>query len=235
MTLQPQTLIALQKFLNEWYTDPVSQNNLLITPQNIILSNNEDVTQQVDLTSVITRTDNIDIEPEIEPITLDIQEDELLTFNETGIELTELFTPDFESKKVHQIYNKLNRQEQPTTTSQMNPFLANTWKDQVEQILDRLKETRHSKLGYIGILEAHYYLGKIISKNRENQDQVRAMLQQQYSDRKVRDMWKGAIQLREVFEIKPLGLLYQIRKLNITQIMKLTETEYMELLQVLKL
>ena len=88
--------------------DPVSQNNLLITPQNIILSNNEDVTQQVDLTSVIIGTDNIDIEPEIELITLDIQEDELLTFNETGIELTELFISNFESEKVHQIYNKLN-------------------------------------------------------------------------------------------------------------------------------
>ena len=72
LTLQPQTLIALQNFLNEQYMDPVSQNNLLITPQNIILSNNEDVTQQVDLTSVITGTDIINIEPEIEPITLDI-------------------------------------------------------------------------------------------------------------------------------------------------------------------
>jgi len=129
LALQPQTLIALQNFLNEWYMDSVSQNNLLITPQNIILSNNEDVTQQVDLTPVITRTDNIDIEPEIEPITLDIQEDELFTFDETEIELTELFTPNFESEKVHQIYNELNRQEQPTTTSQTNSFLANTWKD----------------------------------------------------------------------------------------------------------
>ena len=90
------------------------------------MSNNEDVTQQIDLTSVITGTDNIDIEPEIEPITLDIQEDELFTFNETGIELTELFTPNFESEKVHQIYNELNRQEQSTTTSQTNLFLANT-------------------------------------------------------------------------------------------------------------
>src|SRR5437868_13259565 len=124
LTLQPQTLIALQNFLNEWYIDPVSQHNLLITTQNIISSNNEDVTQQVDLTSVITRTDNIDIEPEIKPITLDIQEDELFTFNETGIELTELFTPNFKSEKVHQIYNELNRQEQPTTMSHMNPFLA---------------------------------------------------------------------------------------------------------------
>ena len=100
------------------------------------MSNNEDVTQQVDLTSIIIRTDNIDIEPEIELITLDIQEDELFTFDETEIELTELFTPNFESEKVHQIYNELNRQEQPTTTSQTNPFLANTWKDQVKQILD---------------------------------------------------------------------------------------------------
>ena len=136
LTLQPQTLITLQNFLNEWYMDSVSQNNLLITPQNIILSNNEDVTQQVDLTPVITGTDNIDIEPEIEPITLNIQEDELFTFNETGIELAELFTPNFESEKVHQIYNELNQQEQSTTMSQMNLFLANTWKDQVKQILD---------------------------------------------------------------------------------------------------
>src|SRR5438477_11084174 len=100
LMLQPQTLIALQNFLNEWYMDPVSQNNLLITPQNIILSNNEDITQQVDLTSVITGTDNIDIEPEIELITLDIQEGELLTFNKTEIELTKLFTLNFESEKV---------------------------------------------------------------------------------------------------------------------------------------
>ena len=126
LTLQPQTLTALQKFLKEWYRDPVSQHNLWITLQNIILSNNEDITQQTDLTLIITETDNIVVEPEIEPITLNIQEDELFIFDETEIELTELFTLNFEPENVCQIYNELNQQEQPTATSRTNSFLANT-------------------------------------------------------------------------------------------------------------
>ena len=140
-----------------------------------------------------------------------------------------------ELENVRQIYNELNQQEQPTETSRINPFLANTLENQLKRILDRLKEMSKTKIGHIGLLEAHYYLGKIIHNNQEKQDRIRAVIQQRFSERKTRDIWKCAIRLREVFEIKSLGLLYQTKKLTITQITHLTETEFTELLQVLRI
>jgi hypothetical protein len=235
--LQPQTAAALQNFLQLWYKDPASQHNLWITPQAITLCDNEDLTQQLDLTPILTETVNsVDtiIEPEVEPLTFYEPETELVTFNEIESELTESLTLQIKSENIRQIHNKLNQQEQPTIISRPNPFLANTWEAQLNRILDRFKEIRKSKMGYIGLLEAHYYLGKTIMNNLENQDRIRMVIRQQYGERKTRDIWKGALRLREIFEIKLIALLYQTKKLSITQVIRLTETEFTELTQVFK-
>ena len=101
LTLQPQTLNALQKFLQEWYKDPVSQHNLWITPQNITLTNKEDFTQQIDLISIVTETTDTLPESETEIFTLQETENDLINFTKTEIELAELLTPYFESENVH--------------------------------------------------------------------------------------------------------------------------------------
>jgi hypothetical protein len=54
-TLQPQTLLALQYLFQTWKQDDVAKNNTLwITSQCVWLCDNNDITQTIDLTNLIT-------------------------------------------------------------------------------------------------------------------------------------------------------------------------------------
>ena len=95
------------------------------------------------------------------------------------------------TKEIQELLEDLTRPLKPTE-SRPNPFLALTWEKQVENIIKRLQESRKSKKGHIGILEAHYYLGKLLEENISQYDQIKRQLEQKFGERRTRDLWTSA-------------------------------------------
>src|SRR5205085_1000056 len=79
------------------------------------------------------------------------------------------------TKEIQELLEDLTRPLKPTE-SRPNLFLALTWEKQVENIIKKLQESRKSKKGRIGILEAHYYLGKLLKENISQHDQIKRQL-----------------------------------------------------------
>ena len=87
----------------------------------------------------------------------------------------EVEEPKVCNKNTKEIQELLEDLTQPLKLieSHPNPFLALTWEKQVENIIKRLQENRKSKKGCIGILEAYYYLGKLLKENISQHDQIK--------------------------------------------------------------
>src|SRR5437764_607673 len=94
-----------------------------------------------------------------------------------------------------------------TTRTTLQNFLQ-IWKKQVENIIKRLQESRKSKKGCIGILEAHYYLGKLLEENISQHDQIKRQLEHKFDERQTRDLWTSAQRQKELFTICDRSRLY---------------------------
>ena len=136
------------------------------------------------------------------------------------------------TKEIQELLEDLTRPLKPTE-SRPNPFLALTWEKQVENIIKRLQESRKSKKGRIGILEAHYYLEKLLEENISQHDQIKRQLEHKFGKRRTRDLWTSAQRQRELFAICDRSRLYQNETITITKILKLKETEFTILLSSL--
>ena len=91
------------------------------------------------------------------------------------------------TKEIQELLEDLTRPLKPTE-SRPNPFLALTWEKQVENIIKRLQESRKSKKGCIGILEAHYYLGKLLEENISQHNQIKRQLEHKFGEHRTRDL-----------------------------------------------
>lgn len=235
LTLSPTTRTALQKFLQIWKQDPLAQQTLCIAPQNIFICDPQRLDQITDITasleepSQIDRTEqenNFAIE---EFINIELDNDKV---QEVILEELKATTNTEETKNIQELLEDLNRLLKPIE-SRPNPFLALNWEEQVKNIIKRLQESRKSKKGRIGILEAHYYLGKLLEENISHHDQIKRQLEQQFGERRTRDLWISAQRQRELFTTCDKSRLYQNETITITKILKLKETEFTILLSSL--
>ena len=64
--------------------------------------------------------------------------------------------------------------------------------------------------------------------------QIKEIIQKSQGERKTRDIWKGAERFQKIFTKRPKNLLYQTTYITITNIVKLTEKEFEDLLAKLK-
>jgi hypothetical protein len=155
--LSPATKTALQNFLQIWEQDPLAQQTLCIAPQNIFICDTQNIDQITDITNELKELLSIDN---------NTQDEQRTTLGETSISVdtnkTKEKTPN--SKDIQEIIDNLT-QLLKLGKSHPNLFLAQNWQDQLEKIVQQLKENRKSKKGCIRMLEAYYYLGKLIEEN----------------------------------------------------------------------
>jgi hypothetical protein len=229
ITPKPETIIALQNFLAIWRQDPVSQNTLCITPQNTLIWNPQKEEEIVDITDAIQKPPEFDINEfldieEFEP-SFEIQE-ETETINDS-IEAEETTE---ESEVITKIINDLKQVVISRTTSFINPYIRGTWEDQVKKILRDLPKKGKARDDQIKAMEAYLYLGIIINEQIIYKIKIKEMIQKSRGTRKAKDIWKGAQRFQKIFEIRPKDLLYQSTCLTITNVVKLTDLEFDNLL-----
>src|SRR5437868_755827 len=230
LTLSLTTRIALQNFLQIWKQDPLAQQTLCIVPQNIFICDPQrpdqitDITIEVEEPNDIEQENSFSIEEFIE-IELGNNEAKKITREEPKV-------CNKNTKEIQELLEDLTRPLKPTE-SRPNPFLALTWEKQVENIIKRLQESRKSKKGRIGILEAHYYLGKLLEENISQHDQIKRQLEHKFGERRTRDLWTSAQRQRELFTTCDRSHLYQNETITVMKILKLKETEFTILLSSL--
>ena len=230
LTLTLTTRTALQNFLQIWKQDPLAQQTLCITPQNIFICDPQRLDQITDITIEVEEPNDIEQENSFsieEFIDIELGSNEA---KETTREEPKVCNKN--TKEIQELLEDLTRPLKPTE-SRPNPFLALTWEKQVENIIKRLQESRKSKKGRIGILEAHYYLGKLLEENISQHDQIKRQLEHKFGERRTRDLWTSAQRQRELFAICDRSYLYQNETITITKILKLKETEFTILLSSL--
>ena len=230
LTLSPTTRTALQNFLQIWKQDPLAQQTLCIVPQNIFICNPQRLDQITDITIEVEEPNDIEQEnsfsiEEFIEIELGNNEAKKITREEPKV-------CNKNTKEIQELLEDLTRPLK-LIKSHPNPFLALTWEKQVENIIKRLQESRKSKKGRIGILEAHYYLGKLLEENISQHDQIKRQLEHKFGERRTRDLWTSAQRQRELFAICDRSYLYQNETITITKILKLKETEFTILLSSL--
>ena len=232
----------MQNFLQIWKQDPLAQQTLCIAPDNIFICDAQNSNQITDITTELEEhNQTYTIEPEEnffeEFIHQEINEDNR-TLTEEMIALeepraspirNELIPEEPRLKNIQEIIDDVTRPLKPTG-SHPNPFLASTWQIQLEKIIKRLQEARKMKKGRIGLLEAHYYLGKILKENTNYKDQIQDQLEQKFGERRTRDLWISAHRLREIFSICDKSCIYQNEVLTVTKITKLKELEFSTLI-----
>ena len=98
-TLQPQTLLALQYLFQTWKQDNAAQNNTLwITSQCVWLCDNNDTTQTVDLTNLITSL----LEPDSNNFLNTLEDTEQLEINLPEVNDTEEMNPNLELEDIQE-------------------------------------------------------------------------------------------------------------------------------------
>ena len=122
----------------------------------------------------------------------------------------------------------------PQSTSRVNPFLSQNWKDQLDKILRQLGRKGKTREDKIKSIEAYLYLGILIEAQNSKKTQIKEILQKSQGERKTRDIWKGAELFQKIFTRRPKDLLYQTTYITITNIVKLTEKKFKDLLAKLK-
>ena len=203
---------------------------MCIAPQNIFICDPQrpdqitDITIEVEEPNDIEQENSFSIEEFIE-IELGNNEAKKITREEPKV-------CNKNTKEIQELLEELTRPLKPTE-SRPNPFLALTWEKQVENIIKRLQESRKSKKGRIGILEAHYYLGKLLKENISQHDQIKRQLEHKFGERRTRDLWTSAQRQRELFTTCDRSRLYQNETITVTKILKLKETEFTILLSSL--
>lgn len=231
LKLSPATKTALQNFLQIWNQDPLAQQTLCIAPQNIFVCDLQDPNKITDITSELEEpnTDsNIILSNEhLESNTSETQA-EPIPIIETSRNSGTWKSP----RNIQELVEDLTQPLQPME-SYPNPFLANTWQDQLEKISKRLQNNRKSKKGRIPILEAHYYLGKLLEENTIHQEQIQDQLEQKFGERRTRDLWISAQRQRKLFTACNKGRIYQSKLITVTKIVKLKESEFSTLVNSL--
>jgi hypothetical protein len=241
----PTTKTALQNFLRIWKQDPIAQQTLCIAPLHIFICNPEEPDQITDITIEIEEPNETDkiLETsdeqiiQTEPITLEevLNEAEINWEEPQFADNTEqILKENKNSKNIQKLIDDLT-QPLKLTRSQTNPFLASTWQSQLEKIIDRLQENRKSKKGRMGLLEAHYYLGKLLHENILNHNQIQNKLEQTFGERRTRLLWTSAQRQWKLFTTCDKTRIYQNELISITKIMKLKEAEFSILLSSLNL
>jgi hypothetical protein len=98
-TLQPQTLLALQYLFRTWKQDNAAQNNTLwITSQCVWLCDNNDTTQTIDLTDLITSF----LEPDSNNFLNTLEDTEQLEINLPEVNDTEEINPNLELEDIQE-------------------------------------------------------------------------------------------------------------------------------------
>jgi hypothetical protein len=227
LKLQPETVIALNNFLQIWKQDPASQNHLDISPQNIILWSDKEPEKVIDLNPIIEAPVefNIDEFLQLEEIQPSLIETPL---NEVPTELESNNT-----NHLTQIINDLKQTPEPTTRSITNPFSGGTWKEQVNRILKFLSNPGRTRHNLNKKIEAYYYLGQIISKSN-NPSEIKDLIQNAQVTRRAKDTWKGALRIYEVLELRPKEITLQLKYVTATHIIKLLDDEYTQLLESIR-
>jgi len=158
--LQPQTLLALQYLFQTWKQDNAAQNNTLwITSQCVWLCDNNDTTQTVDLTNLITSL----LEPDSNNFLNTLEDTEQLEINLPEVNNTEEINPNLELEDIQEetLLVPIDRQEEiipapipgkltrivqdiiqpcgPLTQTSTHSYTGITYQKKLQKILKRIK------------------------------------------------------------------------------------------------
>ncbi|CAG8836680.1 22568_t:CDS:1, partial [Cetraspora pellucida] len=81
---------------------------------------------------------------------------------------------------------------EPQKASRISPFKRTTWKEKLNDILEKLPTHVKSRENQIKTLEAYYYLRTLIQENEANQKQIKKWIQETNGAYKAQNIWKGA-------------------------------------------
>ena len=228
VVLQSATTQALQQFLAIWRQDPAAQYNLEICPQNVFLWNPEN---PIDTVNIITRETSI-----TGPIQTPPSIENLIEESQVTSELNNDAVTDNESKSYREVEEELMKTLEPQTRNHPNPFINDTWDNQLLKILKQLdnRGRGRTRSKQIKMLETYLYLGILIDKQPEKQTQIRTKIQASQGNRKTIDIWKGAQHIQKIFSIRSKELIYQTKHLTVTHIVKLKDKDYQTLIKNLQ-
>ena len=253
-TLQPQTLLALQNLFQIWKQDNIAQNNsLCITEQCIWLCDNNDITQTIDLTNLVTSFSELDsnnfldtlIDTELleidqlevnnleevhSSLELEDVEEETLSFQVTNQEDT---TPAIEvplSGKLVKIVQDISHPSGPLTQTSTPPYTGITYQEKLQKILKKIKTRARNRPDQNKLLEAYYYLGNLIEKHPDAYEDIQSTIEKAQGERRARDTLKGAKRMKLLFSNRPLENISRTTYITHTMIVRLTEADFSQVL-----
>jgi hypothetical protein len=242
--LQLETLLALQNFLEVWRRDPLTQNDLVITSENITLRNNE--------TIISTIEPNIENNTELDELLnsfIDFDNFPVEELTTTGysfvtepepndILLSQNIEENIPQRKHQDLFEKMKkdlvREEQVETQTRTNPFLANNLKEQVRKIVQRIVEKGKPPSTPQGLLEAYFYLGQIREQNRLDQQttqEIRNQVKKSLGNRRATEAWLGAQRIYYAFNTCGKSKLYRAESFSLTNVIRLTNEEFEDLVK----
>ncbi|RIB00127.1 hypothetical protein C2G38_2235544 [Gigaspora rosea] len=210
-TLQPQTLLALQYLFQTWKQDNVAQNYALwITSQCVWLCDNNDTTQTIDLTNLITSF----LEPDSNNFLNTLEDTEQLEINLPEVNDTEEINPNLELEDIQEktltvpttnqeevtpapLPEKLTKIIQdiiqpcgPPTQISIPPYTGITYQEKLQKILKRIKTRTRNRQDQTKLLKAYYYLGNLIDKYSNEHEDIQSIIEKTQGERRARDTWK---------------------------------------------
>ena len=129
--------------------------------------------------------------------------------------------------------------EKDEVFTRLEPLLGITYKEKLKEIISRLKlESRGKQRDQtIKILEACYYLGQLretITENQQKTKYTRNALKKSLGPIRADSIWKGAERTYKIFQICGLSRLYTTTKVTFTNLERLSEDDFTELLEVVQ-
>ncbi|RIB15734.1 hypothetical protein C2G38_2191755 [Gigaspora rosea] len=254
-TLQPQTLLALQYLFQTWKQDNAAQNYALwITSQCVWLCDNNDTTQTIDLTNVITSF----LEPDSNNFLNTLEDTEQLEINLPEVNDTEEINPNLELEDIQEeaLTVPITNQEEVTpallpeklskiiqdiiqpcgslTQTSTPPYTGITYQEKLQKILKRIKTRTRNKQDQTKLLEAYYYLGNLIDKCPNDHEDIQSIIEKTQGERRAQDTWKCAKQMKLLFSNRPIENISQTTHITYTMITKLTDAELSQVLSQIR-
>ena len=250
-TLQPQTLLALQYLFQTWKQDNAAQNYALwITSQCVWLCDNNDTTQTIDLTNVITSF----LEPDSNNFLNTLEDTEQLEINLPEVNDTEEINPNLELEDIQEeaLTVPITNQEEVTpallpeklskiiqdiiqpcgslTQTSTPPYTGITYQEKLQKILKRIKTRTRNRQDQTKLLEAYYYLGNLIDKYPDAHEDIQSIIEKTQGERRARDTWKCARRMKLLFSNRPLENISRTTYITYTMITRLTDAELSQVL-----
>ena len=137
----------------------------------------------------------------------DVQE-ETLSFPIVNQEEATPATEVLLSEKLTKIVQDISHPSGPLTQTSTSSYTGITYQEKLQKILKQIKTRTRNRQDQNKLLEAYYYLGNLIEKYPDAQEDIQSIIEKTQGERRTRDTLKGAKQMKLLFFNRPLENIF---------------------------